>query len=56
MMGYNFMSQSPSDEYNNNNNNVKNEKRILNEKEATAQSSSNRKAVLAQVKYIITIY
>ncbi|TGZ51195.1 Facilitated trehalose transporter Tret1 [Temnothorax longispinosus] len=49
MMGYNSKSESPLDvEYNNNNNNAKNEKNILNEKEATVQYSSNSKGVLAQ--------
>ncbi|XP_071580440.1 facilitated trehalose transporter Tret1-2 homolog [Temnothorax nylanderi] len=49
MMGYNSKNESPLDvEYNNNNNNAKNEKSILNEKEAAVQYSSNSKGVLAQ--------
>lgn len=49
MMGYSLTSASPSEEYNNNNNNDKSEKSISsNEKEATAQFSSNSKGVLAQ--------
>lgn len=56
MMGYNLMNESPSNfENNNNNNNAKNEK-TLNKKKATVQYSSHSKGMLAQVKYIITIY
>ncbi|XP_011690696.1 PREDICTED: facilitated trehalose transporter Tret1-2 homolog [Wasmannia auropunctata] len=49
MMGYNSMSENPSDtENNNNNNNLKSEKNILNEKEAAVQYSSNSKGIIAQ--------